>query len=58
MPEEEAVLKRGIENHVIDLAFDGNGTHVLQKVLLCWKEENIDFIFEPVYKHLIELSMD
>ena len=58
MPEEEEELKQGIEKHVIDLAFDQNGTHVLQKVLLCMKEENIDFIFLPIMKHLIDLSMD
>lgn len=58
MPEEEEELKNGIQDHVIDLAFDANGTHVLQKVLLCMKEENIDFIFNPILEHLIELSMD
>jgi hypothetical protein len=58
MPEEEDELKSGIREHVIDLAFDPNGTHVLQKVLLCMKEENIDFIFDPVYDNLIDLSMD
>lgn len=58
MPEEEEELKMGITNHIIDLAFDANGTHVLQKVLLCMKEENIDFIFDPILKNLIELSMD
>ena len=58
MPEEEEELKKGIETHVIDLAFDQHGTHVLQKVLLCIKEENIDFIFLPIMKSLIDLSMD
>lgn len=58
MPEEEEELKKGIMDHIIDLAFDANGTHVLQKVLLCMKEENIDFIFDPILKNLIELSMD
>ena len=40
------------------MAFDSNGTHVLQKVLLCLKEENIDFIFDPVFEMLVDLSMD
>jgi hypothetical protein len=40
------------------LAFDANGTHVLQKILLCMKEEDIDFIFEPVLENFIDLSMD
>lgn len=29
MPEEEDELKAGIEDKVIPLAFDANGTHVL-----------------------------
>lgn len=48
MGAEEEELKDGIRQNVIPLAFDPNGTHVLQKVLLCLKEENIDFIFNPV----------
>jgi hypothetical protein len=34
MPDEEEALKNGIEDHIVDLAFDPNGTPVLQKVLL------------------------
>jgi hypothetical protein len=42
----------------LDLAFDPNGTHVLQKVLLCMKEENVDFIFNPILANFVDLSMD
>ena len=45
MAEEEEELKDGIKDHVLDLAFDANGTHVLQKVLLILTEDKIDFIF-------------
>lgn len=58
MPDEEEELKQGIKDQIVDLAFDANGTHVLQKVLLCMKEENIDFIFDPVIENFINLSMD
>ena len=58
MADEEEELKNSIKDIVIDLAFNANGTHVLQKVLLCMKEESIDFIFDPVYENLIDLSMD
>ena len=58
MPEEEDELRVGIRDHIVDLAFDANGTHVLQKVMLCLKEENIEFIFKPIYDHFIDLSMD
>ena len=59
MPEEEDVLKNIIEEiGVIDLAFNANGTHVLQKVLLCLKEDNTDFIYVPVRDNFVALSMD
>ena len=29
MPDEEEELKQGIKDHIVDLAFDANGTHVL-----------------------------
>ena len=58
MPQEEQELKDGIKNHVVNLAFDQNGTHVLQKVLLCFKEENLDFIFHPIIDNFIDLSVD
>ena len=58
MPEEENELREGIKVHIVDLAFDPNGTHVLQKVLLCMKEEAIGFIFDPVLENFVDLSMD
>ena len=58
MGSESEELQEGIQGHVIELAFDPHGTHVLQKVMLCMKEEQIDFIFNPVYESLVELSMN
>lgn len=58
MADEQQALREGISAHIIDMAFDPNGTHVLQKVLLCFKEESIDFIFRPVAANFIDLSMD
>ena len=40
------------------MAFNLNGTHVLQKVLLCLKIENVDFIFRPVIENFYDLAMD
>jgi hypothetical protein len=40
------------------MAFNLNGTHVLQKVLLCLKMENLDFIFRPVIENFFDLAMD
>lgn len=58
MPEEEKAMEEAIQNHVLELAFDPNGNHVLQKVMMSFKEDRIDFIFYPVLDKFKELSMD
>ena len=58
MPEEEEEIKQSIQDHILNLAFDSNGNHVLQKVLICIKENNTDFIFIPVLSRFVDLSMD
>ena len=58
MPDEEEELKLGIQNHIIDLAYDINGTHVLQKTILCLKEDSLDYIFTPLVDNLRDLALD
>lgn len=58
MPDEEEELKLGIQNYIIGLAFDINGTHVLQKVIICLKEESIEYIIKPLIENLKDLAMD
>ena len=58
MEEEEQVLENALSEYVVNLSFDPNGTHVLQKVVLTVKPEKIDYIFYPCYDKLIDLSLD
>lgn len=58
LPEEEDELEECIKDHVIDLAFDGNGCHVLQKVIICLKESRLDFLLKPILDKLVEISSD
>lgn len=58
MEEEEQCLEQAITEHVIDLSFDPNGTHVLQKVILTIKVNKLDYIFYPCYEKAVELSLD
>ncbi len=57
-PQEEKDLREGIKPNVIDMVFNLNGTHVILKVLLCLKNENVDFIIRPVIDNFIDLAMD
>eukprot|EP00347_Sterkiella_histriomuscorum_P003327 403364711 len=58
MPEEQHEIQEGVVNHILDMAYDINANHVLQKIMVCFKEEKLDFIYQPIMKYFIELSMD
>lgn len=58
MPEEEDEIQQGVSQFITQMAFDQNANHVLQKVISCFKEEKVGFIYEPIMKQFIELSMD
>ena len=58
MEEEEKTLENAISDHIINLCFDPNGTHVLQKVILTVKVDKLDYIFDACFDKIIELSMD
>ena len=45
MQEEEETLQEALQEHIINLSFDPNGTHVLQKVILTVKVDKLDYIF-------------
>jgi hypothetical protein len=38
MSEEEYEIELGIKDHIVNMAFDPNANHVLQKVMGCFKE--------------------
>ena len=40
------------------MAFDQNANHVLQKIIVCFKEEQINFIYDGIMKSFIDLSLD
>eukprot|EP00923_Selenidium_pygospionis_P003503 GHVN01005527.1.p1 GENE.GHVN01005527.1~~GHVN01005527.1.p1 ORF type:complete len:1350 (+),score=284.56 GHVN01005527.1:159-4208(+) len=50
--EEEAMLVDQIKDKVLDLAMDTHGTHVVQRMLICFKPPTTDVIFEKVIQNL------
>jgi len=56
--EEEKLLEEGIKGHIIEMAFENNATHVLQKIICCMSEAKLEYLFIPICKHFIELSLD
>lgn len=58
MREEEELIQQALINDIVFMSKEQHGTHVLQKIILCFKEDKITYIYEPVFDKLIELSID
>lgn len=58
MGEEENILREAIEEQILFLAYEGNGTHVLQKIIQCLKVQNLGYLFDKVCENLIDLAYD
>mmetsp|Transcript_20924 Transcript_20924/g.52392 ORF Transcript_20924/g.52392 Transcript_20924/m.52392 type:complete len:886 (-) Transcript_20924:261-2918(-) len=54
--EEQESLMRAIKNDVVDLCMDPNGTHVVQRLLLCFVPPCTDWIYRPVVDSLVEIA--
>jgi hypothetical protein len=56
--EEQLAIRDGLLTSVLKLAYDNNGTHVLQKVILTLEEQNLDFVFESISRDFVNLSLN
>jgi len=54
--EEQRLLMSAASAHVIKLCMDPNGTHVVQRVLFCFKPHLTEWIYVPVAKNLVEVA--
>jgi hypothetical protein len=58
MPGEEELLKQAVSKNILKLSYDVNGTHVIQKVISCIKEEDRQFINNTITKNFHKLVFD
>ena len=56
LQEEEDFIRDIIKGHVVVLSLDSQGTHVVQKVIICFDEEKRGFVFEEIMKEFIEVG--
>ncbi len=56
--EEEKMVESAIKDKILDMSYDGNATHVLQKLLTSLSEDKLDYVFYPVIEDFVNLSMD
>lgn len=55
MKDEEKSLKQCVFNHLLDLSFSSNATHVIQKIISVLKEPNRQYINSFVLSHFLIL---
>ena len=58
MPLEEELVKNAVQNDLLRISYDINGTHVIQKVLSCIKEKNREEINQIILNNLENLVTD
>ena len=58
MKPEEEIIKQAVTGHIVDLALDNNGTHVMQKILTVIKEENREDINNVLLSNFNKLVFD
>jgi hypothetical protein len=54
----EKIILSSIIDKEIEMAFNTNATHVLQKIILTIPEQNRQFLNEKIYLNLIDLCLD
>ncbi len=58
MEEEELLIKRTVEPHILKLSFNANGTHIIQKLITCFEENNRMFLNDFIIDNLTQISMN
>ena len=56
--EERKIILKYISNHEIELAFDPEGTHVLQKIITCFPENEIQNLIDVLFNNFNSLCKD
>lgn len=56
LKEEEDFIRNIITGHVYYLSLDSQGTHVIQKVIICFDETKRQFVFEEIMDKFLEVS--
>ena len=53
---EKTIIINSIKDYLIELCYDNFGTHILEKIIICFESEYTNFIFDFVIKNFILLS--
>lgn len=58
MEEEEILIKKYVEPYILKLSFNANGTHIIQKLITCFEENNRMFLNNYIIENMSHISMN
>ena len=53
---EEVLMEKTIKGHVLELSFDAQGTHLIQKLIASMSLIHIKFMYNEVISHIVEVA--
>eukprot|EP00825_Cyclidium_porcatum_P036285 TRINITY_DN3820_c0_g1_i7.p1 TRINITY_DN3820_c0_g1~~TRINITY_DN3820_c0_g1_i7.p1 ORF type:complete len:670 (+),score=108.03 TRINITY_DN3820_c0_g1_i7:120-2129(+) len=53
--QEEDLIKNTIQNNVLQLTLDNQGTHLIKKIITRFSDENVTFIFNSLLPNFIDI---
>ena len=53
---EKIIILSAIKDHIRELSVDPFGSHVLEKLLTCFEEEFISFLYDYIYENFLSLA--
>jgi hypothetical protein len=53
---EDKLIRDTLNGHVVDLTFDAQGTHLIQKLIVAISINNLGFIYKPLIGRFLEIA--
>jgi len=53
---ETELIINAIQNDIMDLSFDTYGCHVIEKIVMCFNEESIEFIYNLALENFMAMA--
>ncbi len=57
-PEEEYILKKCVSPHILRMSYNPNGTHIIQKLIARFEEENREYLNNFIIENLVKMCMN
>jgi len=52
---EEKLIRDALHGHIVELAFDPQGTHLVQKLIVAISVQNLGFLYQPLLERFLDV---